>query len=117
MKFITLLIMLFSAFHTNAQDAMGYMPPSYQMKAIQSLRTMDGAHYEFGKQYRILKVPKEGGLNLQQKTALNKLLNSCGDCQEVPQIGGGPVILVTPKPISIAPEFCKKYPGKFGCPK
>jgi len=117
MKFITLLIMLFFAFHTNAQEAMGQMPPSYQMKELQSLRTMDGAPYEFGKQYRILKVPKEEELNLQQKTALEKLLKSCGDCQEVPQVGGGAVIPVTPKPISTAPEFCKKYPGKFGCPK
>ena len=117
MKFITLLIILFFAIHTNAQEAMGQMPPSYQIKELQSLRTMDGAQYEFGKQYRILKVPKKEELNLQQKTALEKLLKSCGDCQEVPQTGGGPVNPVTPKPISTASEFCKKYPGKFGCPK
>jgi len=37
--------------------------------------------------------------------------------QDIPEIDGlSEPIKVTPKPSKTPSDFCKKYPGKFGCP-
>jgi len=117
MKFTILLLMLFSALHVNAQVAMEQISPTYQMKDLQSFGTIDDSQFKLDTQYRILKIPKEENLSAKQRSAFEKLLKSCDDCQEVPQVGGGPITPITPKPITTATDFCEKYPGKFGCQK
>ena len=78
---------------------------------INEIQGLDGL-----KEHRIISVPNNE-VDDKELKHLKNLIKSCPNCQDIPEIDGpSEPIKVTPKPSKTPSDFCKKYPGKFGCP-